>query len=124
MPGEGLVYLALSGVDLWVWRVRFMALLIGNLLLIVEDEMLDGKLRIKGALQQVEFAAVAPGGGVETGVDRGFGRRQQLGYRAPAARGLTRSLPGAVFWRARLVRFAGYVGLKDEVGLVGVGVGT
>jgi len=28
-----------------------MALLIGNLLLVVEDEMVDGELRIKGALQ-------------------------------------------------------------------------
>jgi hypothetical protein len=33
------------------------------------------ELRIKGTLQEIELAAVAPGGGFETGVDRGFGRR-------------------------------------------------
>jgi hypothetical protein len=51
VPGEGLVQLALAGVDLRVRRVLFVAFLIGDLLLVVEDEMVDGELRIKGAPQ-------------------------------------------------------------------------
>jgi len=51
VPGEGPVDLALTGVYLWVWRVCFMSLLVGDLLLVVEDEMLDGEAGVKGALQ-------------------------------------------------------------------------